>query len=313
MHGILAWMHRTPARHPGLPANLPWDDVRVFLALYRAPTVGAAARQLGIDASTASRRLALLEDAVQASLFDRGRNGLRPTQAADDLMPIAEETEAVIQRFTTAAEGLERAVSGVVRIACPPDVAEVIVAPVLRALAGRHAGLRFQVEAGEAVLDLTRREADVALRTVRPAGGDLVPVRLRAVSWVIAAARGVAAELGTLRRWSDAPWIGWTERFAGLPPARWLAVHVAGEPILRCDSLAVQVATARAGLGVALVPAPSVAHFELAEVRTAPRLRAGVAALPVDELFLVTHRALRGVPRVRAVWNELVARLGERR
>ena len=95
-------------------------------------------------------------------------------------------------RFTTAAEGLEREVSGQVRITCPADVAEVVIVPLLPRLLARHPSLSVDLEPGETTLDLTRREADLALRTVRPARGDLVVTRLRGVTWVVAAAPGLA-------------------------------------------------------------------------------------------------------------------------
>src|SRR3954467_4975697 len=95
---------------------LSWDDVRLFLALYRSRTVGVAAASLGVDSSTVSRRLVLLEEQPKTTLFDRGRAGVAPTKSAEDLVPVAEEIEAAIQRFATAAEGLEREVSGLVRI-----------------------------------------------------------------------------------------------------------------------------------------------------------------------------------------------------
>jgi len=290
-----------------------WDDVRLFLALCRARTVGAAARTLAVDASTVSRRLGALEEALAATLFDRGREGVAPTEAAERLLPVAEEIEAAMIRFTATAEGLEREVSGRVRIACPADVAEVVIVPLLPRLLDRHPGLSVDVEPGEITLDLTRREADLALRTVRPVRGDLVVTRLRGVSWVIVAAPGLARELGTLRAWSDAPWIGWGERFSSIGPARWLARHVGSEGVLRSDSLRVQVAAVAAGVGIGLVPEPSIEHFGLVPVRLGSGLRAAAAELPTDDLFLVTHRALRDVPRVRVVWDLLVEQLAGRR
>ena len=290
------------------PTAFHWDDVRLFLALCRSPTVGVAAKALGVDASTVSRRLVLLEDAVKATLFDRGRDGVTPTKAAEDLMPVAEEIEAVIRRFTTAAEGLEREVEGLVRFTSPPDVAEVVVAPVLRELRARHPALRFHLDPGEAVLDLTRREADLALRTVRPTGGNLIVTRVATIQWVAAASPAVARELGPLKRWADAPWVGFGERLAQLGPVRWHAQHVGGDYAIRSDSLAVQLASIAAGLGVALVPAPSVAHYGLVAIELAPRLRADASAWPVNDLFLVTHRALRDVPRVAVVWDAVIAR-----
>jgi DNA-binding transcriptional LysR family regulator len=288
-----------------------WDDVRLFLALCRARTLGGAAAALGVDISTASRRLGALEAALATTLFDRGRDGIAPAEAAERLLPVAEEIEAAMARFASEAEGLERAVSGLVRVACPPDAAEVLVAPLLPELLARHPALRVAIEPGEEVLDLTRREADLALRTARPARGDLVVTRLRDVRWAVAASPGVARALRTVRSWKDVPWIGWGPRRSSSAPARWLATHAAGiEPLVRSDGLRLQVSLVQRGVGVALVPEPSLAHYGLVPVKTAAVLRESVRALPSDDLFLVTHRALRDVPRVRAVWDLLVARAG---
>jgi len=291
-----------------------WDDVKLFLALCRARTVGGAAARLGVDASTVSRRLAALETALAATLFDRGRDGVTLTKAAEDLMPVAEAIEESMTRFTRAAEGLEREVSGSVRITCPPDAAEVAVAPLLPELLRRHPGLRIDLDAGEALLDLTRREADIALRVVRPTRGDLIVTRLLTVPWVLAAAPGMARVLLPLRSWTDSPWVGWGERRAQTGPARWHARHLRGaEPAVRSDSLRVQLAVVAAGAGVALVPQSSVAYYGLVPVKLGAALRAAAAEWPRDQLYLVTHRALREVPRVRAVWDLLLERLGDRR
>lgn len=72
------------------------------------------------------------------------------------------------------------------------------------------------------MLDLIRREADIALRTVRPVRGDLVVTRLLSLRWVLVAAPQLARKLGTLRSWVDAPWVGWGERLSSIAPARWL-------------------------------------------------------------------------------------------
>src|SRR4051812_20506630 len=135
-------MQRPTARSPQvqrplLQEELRWDDVRLFLALCRSRTVSEAGRALGVDSSTVSRRLSTLEQVLSASLFDRGHDGIAATKAAEDLLPVAEEMEAIMLRFASAAEGLEREVSGLVRIACPPDVADVVVAPLLRELFAR--------------------------------------------------------------------------------------------------------------------------------------------------------------------------------
>ena len=189
----------------------------------------------------------------------------------------------------------------------------VIVAPLVPGLLASHPALRIEIDPGESVVDLTRREADLALRTVRPVRGDLVVIRLATVRWVLVAAPEVARALGTLRSWTRAPWLGWGERLSGIAPARWLATHAPGaEPVVRCDSLMLQLALAKRGAGVALVPEPSASHYGLVPVKTSSALREDAGAWPSDDLFLVTHRALRQVPRVRVVWDLLMARVGER-
>jgi DNA-binding transcriptional LysR family regulator len=292
--------------------ELQWDDVRLFLALCRSRTVGAAARVLGVDPSTVSRRLGALEQAVAATLFDRGRDGIAATKAAEDLMPVAEAVEEARARVGRAAEGLERDVSGLVRITCPPDTAEVAVVPLVQELLARHPALRIDLDAGEAVRELTRREADLAIRTVRPVRGDLIVTRLFTVSWVLAASPALARKLGKLRAWADAPWVGWGERRSDTPPARWHAKHVRAETVARSDSLRVQLALVAAGAGVTLMPAPSVDHYGLVPVALGAALRSAAASWPTSELYMVTHRALRDVPRVRVVWELFLERLAER-
>jgi DNA-binding transcriptional LysR family regulator len=286
---------------------LAWDDVRLFLALHRSRTVGAAGRVLGVDGSTVSRRLTALEAALGATLFERGRDGVRATAAADELLPAAEEIEGAFVRFAGTAAGFDRVGTGIVRIACPPDVAEVFVVPLLRELRRRHPGVRLDIDPGEALADLTRRDADLALRTVRPTSGELVVTRIATARWVLAEpARRARAK--PLRDWGAIDWIGWGERRAGMPAARWLTTHApAVEPVVRTDSLSLQLALVRSGIGAALFPEPSLVHYGLRAVALAPRLQEAARAWPRDELYLVAPRALARVPRVRAVWDLLVS------
>lgn len=301
-------MHRTRSEAEALR----WDDVRLFLVLCRARTLGDAARELGVDGSTVSRRLAALEDSLAASLFDRGRGGITPTQAAEELLPVAEEIEDAMARFAGTAESLEREVSGLVRIACPPDLAEVLIVPRLPELLERHPGLELDLQAAEGLADVARRAADIAIRTVRPDHGDLVIRTLAEVEWILAASPALAAELGSVRDWGDIPWVTFGDRFAHAPAARWVAQHA--EPLIRSDSLRVQIATVCTGVGAALLPSGSVAHYGLVPVKLGSKLRRSMTRWPRDELFLLTHRVLRKVPRVNAVWDflleEITAYLG---
>jgi DNA-binding transcriptional LysR family regulator len=108
-------------------------------------------------------------------------------------------------------------------------------------------------------------------------------------------------------------WVGWGERLSSIKPARWLTTHVrTADPLVRSDSLIVQLAAVAEGLGVALAPEGSVRQYGLVPVKVGAPLREAAGEWPSDELFLVTHRALREVPWVRVLWDLLVERVGDR-
>lgn len=279
-----------------------WDDVRVFLALYRARTLAGAGERLGVDASTASRRLVTLEETLGARLFDRTREGLVPTAAAEQVHDAAEEIEQGIFRFAQNADALERAAEGVVRITAAPGVADAFVAPTLGRLYAKHPLLRVELLATIGVVDLTRREADLAIRTIKPTSGDLVRTKIFESHPAVLASPAYAKELGTLREAKDARWITWGRDLAHLPVQRFLDAHVA-DPILRTSHIGAQLAAAEAGLGVTVQGLETARTRNLVPVKLGAALADAVAALPGDEVWLVCHRAMREVPRVAAVWQ----------
>ncbi len=286
------------------PQDPRWDDIRVFLAAMRHHTLGAAAPRLGLDVSTMSRRLTAFEAALDARLFDRSRQGLVPTDAARRMLPAAEAMEAAHARLTRDATARERAVEGVVRLAVAPGMADAFIAPVLPALRARHPGLRIELDASTRAVDLTRHEADLALRSVRPQGAGLIVTRLMTAPWVAMTGRDLARSLGRLHAWTDAPWIAWDRDLASFGPARWLTRHVPHADIaLRTSHFASQLVAAAGGLGLVLVPPLYARVHPLVPVRVGEALVPSTADWPTDDLWLVSQRSLRAVPRVAAVWE----------
>ncbi len=279
-----------------------WDDARILLALCRAGSFKGAAHRLDINASTVSRRLDALEQALQARLFDRTPDGVFVTLAAEQLLPHAEQLESAADGMSRAVAGFETVPEGTVRIASPPGFSFHFVAPALVALQRQHPKIRVELDAKVGYADLTRREADIALRTTRPTAGDLVAKKFAAVSDVIVTGKAYAAKLGKLRDLGDARWITWAAELAHLPAARWIAKNVPAPAVCLRADLASQVAAARSGLGVVLLPSIYVGVEELVEVALAPKLRRTLPAPPQETMWLVGHRALRHVPRVHAVW-----------
>jgi DNA-binding transcriptional LysR family regulator len=293
------------------PANLQvdairWDDVRIFLEIHRRGTLAAAATRLGLDTSTVSRRLAALEHDLGMRLFDRTRGGLAPARAAERVLAAAEAMEAAHARMTRDALDVETAAEGVVRVSTAPGISSVFIAPALIRLRKRYPRLAIELDSVVQPRDLTRHEADLAVRSVRSQGADLVTTRLATAPWLAVAAPRLARKLDGVADWSEATWITWDKDLASMAAARWVTTHVRAPSIaLRTSDFPAQLAAAATGLGVVLAPAQYAVRFGLEPVRYAPALAAAAAAWPSDDLWLVGHRALRELPRIAAVWTFL--------
>ncbi len=288
-------------------SGVRWDEVRLFLALYRERTLASAGATVGLDASTLSRRLVALETALATRLFDRTRDGLVPTEGAELLLPAAEQMAGAHARFLQDVSGFERLAEGTVRLAVAPGIAELFVAPALPRLRAQYPRIRIELDASIRFADLTRREADLALRTQRPQSGDLISVKLGERRWTPMIASRVARRGKPVKNWSDLPWIAWGDEMQGFPPARWLKKHVARSAVVLMTShSSTQVSAVEAGLGAALLPPVMAELTGVTRVRFAPALASSVEELPTSETWLVGHRALREVPRVAAVWTFLL-------
>lgn len=283
-----------------------WDDVRFFLAAFRHKSLGAAAARLGVDTSTMSRRLTAFEETVGQRLFERSREGLLATRAAEVVVAAAEAMEAAHARLARDASDVEAAAEGVVRLTADPGMAEVFVAPALARLRAAHPKIDIELEASPRALDLTRHEADIAVRTAEPRGAELVTTRIGTGRWLPAAAPAVGKALGRVGSWDALAWITWDRDFASYAPSRWLAKHAPAARIaLRTSSFSSQLAAVAAGLGVGLFPEPFMRERGLVAVRAAPELGPSIGACPEVSVWVVGHRALRDVPRVAAVWEFL--------
>lgn len=238
-------------------------------------------------------------------MFDRTRQGLLPLRGAERILPAAEAMEAAHGRLSREASALEAEAEGVVRVSVAPGTADTFVAPNLPKLFARHPKISVELDATVRVVDLTRHEADLALRSVPPAGADLLVTKIASARWVAMCSKRKVKAWGTVQRWEDLPWIAWDRDLASLHVARWMAKHAAKAAVpLRTSHFASQLAAAEAGLGAMLIPEP-YRRGELAPISFAKALAPSAAEWPVDDLWLVGHRALREVPRIAAVWNFL--------
>lgn len=287
---------KTPtARERRTPAWL--DGVPVLLAAARTGSATAAAHELDVSTATVLRRLGALEEALGARLFDRTPGGLLPTAAVELALPWAEQIEAAGLGLERELHGFERQPAGPVRLATLPAMSNWFVAPIVPALLARHPDLVLELLPASAVIDLTRREADLALRLVRPTHGDLVFKRLASVPLVWVAAPSLLERLRP-QRLTDLPWLGWDPSVPA--PERQLldALVPDAKVVLRSTEMETLLQAARAGAGALIVGEPLAAR-----AGGLVRLPFATPTLPTAELWLVAHRALREVPRVAAVWD----------
>ena len=291
--------------------GLRWDDFRVALAIAREGSLKGASRRLGINPTTVARRLEALETALGVGLFERTREGVHATASLERLLPHAEQVEASAHAASLSLEPQENLAEGVVRVTAPPGVAEHFIAPSLIGLAKDYPGIRIELEASIVYADLTRREADIALRVNRPKSGDLVTLKLGTTEYVPSANRRRAPSfqkaINNSKTLGAVPWIGWDHGLSMIPAARWLEAAVPSDAVaLRTNSIGVQLNAVESGLGVALLPRAYLRRPHLRGVALPTNVKRRPPALPTEGLWLVGHRALRQVPRVAIVWDSIV-------
>lgn len=270
-----------------------WDDVRYFLAVARHGSLSAAARALGVNHTTVLRRVAALEAAYGTGLFDKQPGGYVLTAAGDEMHRVALTVEEELAAANRRLSGRDTQLSGTVRVTTIDILAMHFLPRHLAAFRGLYPGMRVDLLIAEASLSLTRREADVAIRSTNKPPDNLVG---RVVAGLAFAVYGSADYLD---RTADDPgrrdWVGLDETFDHTRMAQWFKRTVAPERVgHRVNSVAVLVEAVRAGAGLGLLPCG------LAD-RMPELCRLGGLVEEVEtKIWLLTHGDLRHMARVRA-------------
>ncbi len=281
-----------------------WNDLRYFLALYRARTLSGAGRALNVDATTAGRRLVALEERLGARLFDRTPDGLKPTPEAARVLDAAERVEEQLLRFEREAAGADERAEGTVRLTTGENLAQHFLIPRLPELHERYPDLEIDLRPDHRTLDLVRREADVAIRLYRPDGDSLVTRRLGTLDHGLYASERYLARRGapaTVEELAAHEFVGFPEPLASTPEQEWLRKLRGSERfVFRTPSSRAAAAACEAGLGVALL-ACLVTHAYPGLRRVLPR-----AFPPAREVWVAAHRDVHPSRRVRVVLDFLV-------
>jgi len=284
------------------PAIAP-GDLPLVLALARERTLARAAEALDVDTSTVFRRLNQAERKLRVRLFDRSPHGYTLTEAGRLAAAAAERMETEILELDRAITGRDQQLSGSVRVTASETLSYAALPPLLATLRQAHPGIQLTLTIDNRVLDLGRREAEIALRTRRPAEADLFGRRLTAIAWSLYGASHPRAQLrrsGARWDFGDRPIIAWDEPNAGILASTWLEERVSSaQAVYRSNSLVNQLLAAQAGIGIALLPC-----YLADPARGLARVSAPIEELR-GELWIVTHKALKDTARVRACLTHL--------
>ena len=275
---------------------LDWNDVQYFLAIDRARTLLGAARVLRVEHSTVGRRLAAMEKQLGGKLFVRTPDGYQPTSLGGAILSAAEQAESSMLQIERIALAYEGRAEGAVRVTTSETFAGV-VGRWISELRGLHPGITVELLVGNQRLDLSRREADLAVRFAPTREGSLICRRVATMGWAAYASRGYVEVRGGLSGPSPLAGhdvIGFSESLRDVPGAQWIEQHASGAHIvLRTGSIPAAGSAAAEGLGIAVIPC-FVATSHASLVRLGPTVGA-------RDAFLVVHPDLARVARIRVV------------
>ena len=271
-----------------------WENFRHFLAVAHAGTLSGAARALKVDHATVSRRLNALETELQVSLVERLPRSCRLTAMGVQIHEHAKAMEASAFAVERLARASQEPLNGNVMLSAPPVLVTHLLAGRMADFRSVYAGIQLSVSAQAQQVSLSRREADVALRLVRPKEAASVVRKLGQMPFALYASHDFVA---THRR-EDWTFIAYDAQFADMPQQQWLLELADGRPVgCALSDISSHLAAARAGAGVAGLPCfLGDAAAELTRLahdgRTFSR-----------DIWLVVHRDLRRAAPVRAVMD----------
>ncbi|MDB6000339.1 MAG: Transcriptional regulator, LysR family [Rhizobacter sp.] len=283
-----------------------WELYRSFLGVLTEGSLSGAARALGLAQPTVGRHVDALEQALGLALFTRSQFGFQPTEAALALRPYADTLAATTAALLRTAASQGDGVRGTVRITASDVIGVEVLPPILAGLRERHPDLVIELSLTNRITDLLRREADIAVRMLRPTQEALVARRIGAVELGLHAQRAYLERHGTPASWAELgahTLIGFDQETAFI---RGMRKHLGGlrreSFALRTDSDLAQLAAIRAGVGI------GICQVGLARRDGLVRLLPDRLSLELDT-WVTLHEDLRDSPRCKVTFEALVAGL----
>ncbi|HLH51620.1 MAG TPA: LysR family transcriptional regulator [Roseiarcus sp.] len=286
---------------------LNWDEFRLVKAIADSRSLVGAAESLGLNHSTVFRRLGAIEAALGAQLFERSRAGYEPTAAGEEMIALATSMAESIIEFERHVAGRDVKPTGELRVTTVDSVAVYLLGPILARFRSAYPGVHLDVILAAQNLNLSRRDADVAIRATNDPPETLVGRRIAAIRWAVYCSPQLLAEYGD-DLIKKASFIGFGDNFSAHVGKRWMERTVgAKRQVWRVNSVLSMAEAIAAGGGAGLLPCFVGDHrADLA------RFGAPLRELDID-LWILTHPDLRQAARVRAFMDMVGADLAKAR
>lgn len=288
---------------------LSWDDFRYVKAIADTRSLGGAAQSLGVNHSTVFRRLGQIEQHLGSRLFDRGRSGYTPTACGEDMIRLAERVADDVTAFERRVTGQDLRPSGELRITTNDMVLLHLLTGILVGFRRAYPEIMLDVVVSNTLLNLTKRDADVAVRATYRAPDDLSSLRIGSIAWAIYGPNAMADEpFDVLTDPRRHYWVGYADPIAVARATKWLRDHAVDERrmVYKTNTLLGLGEAVAGGVGLALLPC-----FIGAAMAGLTRLCPPMPELK-GELWLLTHPDLRNTARVRAFIDYCAAEMAKR-
>lgn len=288
-------------------SGLSWDEFRLVKSVAEARSLAGAAEILGVNHSTVFRRLASVESAVGARLFERSRSGYEPTAAGEEMIALASTMAESVLEFERRVAGRDVKPTGELTVTTPEAIGQHFMPAIVAQFQTQNPGIVVELILSNQSLNLSRRDADIAIRLTNDPPETLVGRRICTARWSVYCRRDLIAGLG-----SDATdkvaFIGFGDTFGSAPGRRWIegAVH-SGRLVAKANSAHCMLQLALQGSGATLLPC-------FLGDRCPDLTRVGHLLPELDlGLWMLTHSDLRRSARVRAFMDFVGAELTKQR
>jgi DNA-binding transcriptional LysR family regulator len=276
---------------------MDWEDLHYFVVFAREKSLSAAARKLNVDHVTVARRVAALEASLDRKLVDRRPRTYTLTTEGERIAALGGRIEEETLAIGRSVRGSQQELAGEVSVSAPPLMSTHIIGPRLGGLHRKHPRIHLLL-IGETRMASLHRETDLAIRLSRPTGAQLVCRKIGTVHFALYASPEYLAD----RHTEAFEYIGYDQSMEDSGQQLWLKANAGRRPIVfRSNNLETQWAAARAGMGIAALPA------YLGDKSDDLQPLEGSQKKLERAIWLAVHRDMRRAPTIRVVMDFIVA------